>query len=565
MSSSRPYAHLIQVEVGGIQRFIYESRRLREWRGASALLDRIERRDLDEALAGGPGGGASVEVIRRGGGVVLLGVTEQAEAATLRALQRRVEAAYRRAVPGVEVYGACVDVPDGADVPRVLSRMSYATARQQGLAPVADADAALLMPLARLCDSCGERPAERPSPMADTAEIICQACHVKGELGRQVRRGLTDAGAVHRFAAYAREHGGAAWTHVDVARAIPDDLSDLADQTRRKEVALILADGNRLGQTIQALSDFEQYARFSQGVARVVEEAVFEALLAYPPTEKSKKDKKDKKGSVPWEIVFLGGDDIQLLTTGAIALDLTKAICDEVEARSADLFRAVGLTGRDQLSMAAGVVVADAHVPIGVLQRLAGELEGSAKKRAYEAGDDLSTVDFHRITAGGTTSLKAVREDELRPARPIAAVEARLTRRPFTTAELGRVLDLAREWKDAGLPKNKLHYLRERLFVSPAEAMRAWTFVLGRATRKDRHRTWQSLGALHPEASGRGADGRFVVEAVAKTAGGDGQEAAAARYQFALPWLEGAPGPDDGEPALRTYLLDVIDTVALLG
>jgi hypothetical protein len=93
---------------------------------------------------------------------------------------------------------------------------------------------------------------------------------------------------------------------------------------------------------------------------------------------------------------------------------------------------------------------------------------------------------------------------------------------------------VARTWKEAGLPKSKLHQLRESLFESPAEAMRSWAHVVARASKENRT-AWHALATL-TDAAARPAD-------------------------LELPWTTAAE-----ESATRrrdTYVLDVLDLYAM--
>lgn len=550
---------LLQVEVGGIQNYIFEGARLREWRGASALLDRIERRDLPELLEGEP-----AEIIRSGGGTLILRTTEPLSEEETKALARRAAATYRREAPGALTYSAAVDTesePTDA-ISELLGHLSFAAARTRGQHPGIASGAELLDPMARFCDSCGERPAEEHRTLGDTAELVCRACAAKGSHGRKVRRGQAPESLISRFGTFLK--GGAsdggprddgapgAWQSIeDVPGLVPGDLTEIGAVDESGEIAVIAADGNRLGATIQMINDLEAYRSFSSGIAALVTESVFSALAALAPP---RTPGRGAEARLPWEIIFLGGDDILLVTTADLTVPLTQRICEEVEQRSRALFDRLGLE-RDFLSMATGIAVADPHVPIGVLRRLAGDLEGRAKDRTYEAaeaGREVSTADFHRLTASGTTTLQSIRSTELRPRRHLEAVEAKLTMRPFTMEELREVTQLARRWLSAGLPGSKVQHLREYLFESPAEATRAWTHVVTRTKSEGARRALQDLMRLGGESAASGSGAADIATQGDGATGGD-------VVRVRAPWL----GTE--ENVRRTYLLDVIELMELVG
>lgn len=519
------YRYLLGIEVGGIQRFITESSRLREVRGASALLDKLNRQCVPARLA--REFGSDVGIVRSSGSVTIAGVRAGAPEGTAGRVLGEVRELYEKALPGAVLYDAVVECRDGEAVAALLSRLSYETAVRQGASPGGEAD--LLDPLVRYCDSCGMRPAEHARRIGDDADLICRTCKAKSDYGVAVRR----AGWLARFEAAVA--GRPDWAGVDLEAVLPDDFTAIGETAPTRDIALILADGNRLGETLRALTSLSQYQAFSEGVAQAVEDAVFEALAEHGP----------RRGVLPWEILFLGGDDLLLVTAADLALSVAQRVLRGVERRTADLFVREGLSDvRPYLSLAAGVAIADSHYPFQALHTLAGELEGEAKRRAYVMrGQEASVIDFHRVTSSGRTSLKRVRRDELRPQRPGMDGTSSLTMRPFVLDELEHLQQVARRWRGgagaAGVPNHKLHYLRESLFESPAEAMFAWAHVVGRA-RPEERALWRLLDGLTELGIAEGGT-------------------------YEMPWII-APGDGTlaGQARRRTYLLDVVELHALL-
>ena len=528
------FAHLVQVEIGGVQSYIFDGSRLREWRGASALLDKAERVEVQHAVTALE---SDVAVLRQGGGVIVLGVPEAADASTV---ENAVVQAYRDAAPGAQVYSAHVALPAEAGkeaIQSALSALTFKVERNRGMRLQVDLQADLLGPMARPCDSCGQRPAETDTEISDDGRLVCHVCSEKGQYGGTVRRGEAQKSVLDRFRTYvqqrAKEGIPSQVSPSDLTSCIPDDLGAIAETG--SALALIQADGNSLGKTVQALTSLEQYESLAANIAQAVEEALFETLAQHGP----------ENGTLPWEILFLGGDDILVATSDRIALDVATSLIRRVEERTQQVFQTPPLDdlGRSHLSLGAGIVVADPHVPIAVLRELAYGLERSAKKRTYRLQNEdedaeVSTIDLHRITGSGSASIKHVRTHALKPRRSGTFKGIDLTQRPFTLRELADIIHVAQSWKEAGLPNNKLHVLRESLFTSPAEAMRTWTHTVGRAS-KSHHPAWMQLHRLISDAAGE-----------------KGYE----QPPFAvLP-----PEDDEEDQNARTPLLDVLDVHALL-
>ena len=531
-----PYRSLLQFEVGSIQRFITEGTRLRDMRGASAQIDTIDRIDLPQAVRRSAPG---VDVLRNSGGVALLGVPRDAPEETELEVRRGIRRLYRAKVPGVALYDVVVEPEGGEDLQDLLARVRFAAASHENQSPVVEGEAFGMEPVGRFCQSCGRRPASSVRPFADERELVCRPCAAKAETGLRLRRGRHEGSVLGRFAEYVRDRPG--WTDVLMGDALPDDFNKLADAGSTGELALLAADGNRLGATLRDIRSLEDYRSFSEKVGNAVEEAVFEALAEHPPRGGA---------ALPWEILYLGGDDMLLAVASDIAFDVADGIMRGVERRTRAVFAELGLDDhRPCLTMAGGLAVAGPHYPFQALYTLAKELEESAKKRAYDASDDgqpeASALDFHRITSSGRTTLSAIRGGELRPRRGVPGERVRLTERPYTLTTLGEVLGVARAWSAAlsarRLPRTKLHYLREQLFESPAEAMFAWAHVVGRAKQSERQ-AWQHLAGLYSPSS----EGTYAMPWFVRTGAGTGD------------------GADAGTDVRSTYLLDVLDAMALL-
>jgi hypothetical protein len=517
------WMRLVQVEVGGIQNYVFDGARLREWRGASALLDRVGRTELPALLDGEP-----VDLVRSGGGVAVMAIRPEAPEGTAPRIQKEVKQLFREHAPGVRLHASQVKASD-EPVSDLLARLNYKTNVKQEQVPATDFGAELLGPMSRFCDSCGIRPAEKHRALGDEGSLVCTTCAEKGSYGAAVRNGEAPESIIRRFGTHIRNcvANSDYWPEVElISELVPDDLSALGNADPNGEIGLVLADGNALGRTIQEIGALDDYKSFSDDIAAAVEAAVFDTLSEHPPVE----------GTLPWEIVFLGGDDILILTTASTALPVAEGLAQEVEARSAEV---VEPYGREFLSLGIGVAVARPHMPIRVLRRLAGELESRAKGLAYQQDTETHAIDFHRVTGEGSTTLDHIRNHVLRPARDYRssseAAGTRLTARPFTLDTLQDVRRLAGEWASADLPRSKMHTLRESLFESPAEAMRSWAHVVARAGDESRE-TWQSLASLVDRAA-RGSD-------------------------LDLPWTTPSDGPAEAQER-ETYLLDVLDVLAL--
>lgn len=514
------YDALILFEVGGIQKYVFESNRLRDIRGASALLDEVNREMVPSLL--GKEQFKSATLIRSIGGVSLIGIKEadaDQRKALLDELEQQINGLFARHAPGVALYSGRSDGLRGS-VDDELSQLTYQTSLKQGQQPEQDSQTALLSPMVHFCKSCGLRPVQHESRVIDSYELICRVCYTKHAHGQMAREGRLSLGPLGRFKGYVRDKAGwqehlGAWREI-----IPDDLDAIGAHSNG-EIGMILADGNRLGVLLRRMSSFANYQRFAKELGDEVQTAVFDVLENYKPQVNSA-----GQTCLPWEIILLGGDDVLIVTAAHIVFDVATAIMEGVEKRTASVINNANLLPfegssedeRTHIDMAAGVAVAPAHFPVIALHSLVGALEKKAKKKAYELKDkQVSTIDFHRITADGNTALEQARSTDLKPLR-LSANEYQenekrkpqscgvnrkdrpesnvlLIGRPYTIAECNQVLEVARDWRKHGLPGSKVHLLYEALLESPAAVMFNWAKVVGRAKNDDAE-SWKKLELL---------------------------------------------------------------------
>ena len=295
-----------------------------------------------------------------------------------------------------------------------------------------------------------------------------------------------------------------------------------------------------------------------------MEKAVFDVLRQYPPEPDWENDEQksvDEQKSIdeqknvdtsrkilPWEIIFMGGDDISLVASADIVLEVGIKIMEAVEeATKETMERNTGSMPekmrRPHLSMAGGVAVGPPHFPVQSLNKLAKDLEKAAKKKAYELrkedpDSDPSTIDFHRVTASGNTDLDHVRTSALKPSRPSVHETVEMTHRPYEINECKEILDTARLWRSKKLPGSKVHLLYDALFESPATAMYTWAKVVGRARKNDAEQ-WRKLETVMNELM--------------------------PHHEFLMPWYVDMTRVKEGRDRYRnTFLLDVIEVWSML-
>ncbi len=445
--------YLVSFDTDRIKDYLFATNRLKEIRGASALLASLDQQrsdGLDKKF------GKSAVVYSAGGGASVL--LEDPKQATR--LIEDIEKNFREetktaSITGVSIapeekvsgaQGSTTERKFGERMKKAAEELSRRKSRKAELAfiPVES--------YFRLCDSCGQHPTAGRA-QDGSGDLLCASCLIKRDLGHKERSRLFD-----EFIKYTKDP---IW---DDAK-LPEDLNELGRISHPPNyVGFIALDGNNMGQLLEKMRTKENYRTYSDELAELVKAITFVAL--------QKCGCRPRSNKAPFEIVLIGGDDVMLFTAADIAVPVTQFILAEFEKRSPHLMKAVGLTNeREKLTMSAGVVLAHANYPIPALHAIAEQLLKSAKRycaeKKAEKKYECSALDFEVISGGGA-SLETAREGV-----PHC--------RPYDLQEINRLLDHIVEMKKANFPTSQLHAMYQPLFEdSSTPGVMATLRVLGR-------------------------------------------------------------------------------------
>jgi hypothetical protein len=237
-------------------------------------------------------------------------------------------------------------------------------------------------------------------------------------------------------------------------------------------VALIHADGDRIGQVIRTLVEqhgFAGYQQVSQALSQAATEATAQALAhAYAQhtfTPQTDPETGKPHTFLPFDVITIGGDDVILICTAERGLDIACMVSQLFGERMQHKLQQHGLAD-EPLSASVGVVIAHDSLPIVQLQQRGKELLQSAKKASTA---DTGGIDFHIVTTPVLDTLAHLRQRDytldatnpnpVRPTGPTskrsdAPPSDRLTCRPYRRDHTERLLAHARRLNTL-LPKSK--------------------------------------------------------------------------------------------------------------
>jgi len=459
---------LVSLDTDQIKSFVFATGRLKEIRGASALLDRLNRIDT-VALATQYGG----QSVYTGGGSGMFTFDNPVRADNF---CKTVQTRYREKTGAATISG--VIIPYETDQP-------FSQATRQATRQLRLVKASGQLPVSLLtqsfwsrCQRCGLYPATHLERLpANQTMFLCDICQIKRQNanpGEELQPDDT-AGPLARLQKAAAD-SGIVWPH-HLQEA--DELNDLGACSHPSNyLGFIYADGNGIGQLIEHhLQSEDELKRFSNILETAMLQAVIQATQLYW---------RNHTTTLPFIPVLIGGDDIILITTADTALPIAHKIClafqQEVNQKLAEASTSGQFSGkRLEVAMSAGVVIAKASHPIFALEELAGELLRSAKRLSHTFQEQnhgqVCTLDFRVITTPTANSWEKVREQEFRLPTPPDSTGRLLTAtcRPYACL---RVPGVSRpSWDDIvtaiqtlkrhGFPRNKLHAWQDMLWQDP--------------------------------------------------------------------------------------------------
>lgn len=418
------------VDTPSIKRYVFGTDSLIEIRGASALLDTLNRIDTEQLLS------ASKVYANGGSGQFLFtGVDEDEAEGRLLGLTRHYHEQTRGGA--TLAYGLA---PLTDDYGQSLAHAFDNLRAKRETSPVQSMT--MTFPLLKECDSCSERPAAVHYLRPDVS-WLCEVCAGK------------------RDAAYDARHTGL-WQEMEqyLTRGKldrPQSFNEVGDY-----LAVVYADGNGIGRWIQGIGSSGHFATFASAVDRSIREACFATLGQLFPSN-----------PVQADVLLLGGDDLVVVIEAGQALVFAYELARRFEEATRRRLRGLTSPGGAGLSLSVGVAIGKAHHPFRSLLDTAEQLLRSAKRAgaSQAAGRNMpSMVDFHLTSMTNTLELEQLRQDEYELV-DAEGIPYRRTRRPYTLQDLERLFAVASGLKRATFPRTRLNSLYEAVFEpTPARA-----------------------------------------------------------------------------------------------
>lgn len=432
---------LVSFDTDRIKNYLFATNRLKEIRGASSLLSDLDtqrekwiKEEVPEAKV----------VYSTGGGSVAI-VSDEIQANQLIAeLSRRFQACTITAtITGVSISTHICQENFGHRMNKAAELLQHTKESKAELINLP------VEPYFRLCQSCGLHPVIGLAK-DDSNEWLCSSCTVKRNEGDN-RSALFE-----EYRLYVQQQNES--EPESLIGTLPGDLDAIGEKAYPPNyIGFVSLDGNHMGDLFGMVKTMEDYQNLSKEIQHLVINRTFAALMKYGCS---------RKGIAPFEIVFIGGDDVLIITAADIALEVALSITKDFEEMSPLILERVGLAQeKKKLTMAGGVVLAHAGFPISAMNKLSEELQKSAKKHCAKQNYSTGSIDFVVVSSSDANL------SEMRAAIPHW--------RPYFLDDLTQLLEYIRLFKDADFPASQLHAMYTALLAGELNAQMASIATMG--------------------------------------------------------------------------------------
>ncbi len=440
---------LLLTDVDAIQSYVFSSIRMSTIVGASQIVRESEAISTDTAnTVKNEKGELAVEVgvCHGGGGLFVFNDIEKA-----RDFERQISREFKkRSVNGSLSTSGTHEF--GSD-----SGQSFRTAREAALEELEgqkrlgrNSSESPELGWAWNCETCGANPAtEAVSRKFDSvdddqaAEIksvwrVCPACKARYDHRKS---------SVDRQKLFYQDRQG------EPKLKIPFNLEDLAGDSHW---ALVVLDGDGLGQRLREFDSPQSYQEFSNGLKSLIESALKTGLQSIQELHQQE--------TAPALILFDGGDDIVVACPAELAFPFVDSFSRHLQYSFAH--GECEWDGGKAIGFSAGVVVTRQGFPFQTAHRIADGLLRNAKTKARKNGWIEGAIDFAVITEAYGDSERILAERSIGDKRGVTMVS--FTGRPYHLKSGGarsfeKLKSACRLLKQKSFPSNSLFDLRNNL------------------------------------------------------------------------------------------------------
>jgi hypothetical protein len=495
---------LVSADTDRVKEYVFESAKIPEVRGASALLQDLNEQDTAKELSEGFGIPRKWIIYAGGGSFLIVTAAELADQ-----IVSEITAFYPATTFTATITAVSWPVPLpelradlGRHIRELGLRLKVAKLQKKAI-PYFDT-----LPHGEFCAVCDIRPAQKR--YRDTPDLLCVSCARKRNHSDRKRMlkefdDFLDNELDLRTGYYGEP--------VPKTVGWAETLADIG-KLGNGYVGAILADGDDIGRIVRSLQTLQEFHEFAYKLEETIRQAVFRSLAIHLHCHPLTPARERRTHFHPFELIAAGGDDLFLIVPAPVAFRVGMGIMKKF-AKAKPAILPPRLQDR-HWGMSAGILICPDHFPIYFMRGMADQLLARAKQEtrrdiyaqqhapSEQRQESESHVDF-LILKGAATPRRQLKELMLVLYEPGQHGDIRLTERPYSRSRFQELLDLAGQLKDAGLSRTQVQAMADAFYRGREQATLEILYRISRLDQSPRsvldlfiEQTLQAEGALFP-------------------------------------------------------------------
>lgn len=434
--------YLFIYDTSGIKNYIFGTSKLKEIRGASAILDQLNRKTSTEIIKSYCN---NLEIIYTNGGTGQFILKNIDESEIKKIIQDLCSKFSKETIQGINIFCGYEVLSSNYSNYQDALRKCYFMINNYKSRKFSNLNSGTL--IGKNCDSFSESYSSLIIKNGDNE------LEYLSDFSQKKRITNTD----HLW----KEFMNTSWKDINYSDKMDSRPHSFKD-VDNKDIGLIYADGNAMGKIIKSFTKPDQYKNFADIVDSSIREACYSTLKEiYSDYEKIKAD-----------ILLLGGDDLVVVTSAKDAFIFAWKVAEKfneitktkLKERDSKL---LNLTGGKGFTISVGVSIGSSNYPFRILIEQAEDLlslakkKGSASKSSNEYYAD-SYIDFHVNKQSNQVQVKQYRENNYDFEYKDKTYKRSL--RPFSLEDCKKfsrsIISLQR---DSEIGKTRIHMLKEAI------------------------------------------------------------------------------------------------------
>lgn len=367
---------LYGASIQGIQSFIFQTNKMRDFAGASEIVEQICNHEFNQFIESD-----GKYILNAAGNIRYLFSNKSACEKAVKEFPRLIE----KFAPGIPISQAVIELSDAKPLNTALTELEY-NLRIQRNNPLSTTNFGFIA--TKRCKRTG-----LPSVGFINGEDVDVATMAKINSSQAVASRFKEK-------IYGEK----------VGKEFAVDINQIG--TEKSWIAVIHADGNSLGKIIQQIATQENADVLLNKFSTSMEEAT---ILSARAALNSIEQYFNNDSIIPLRPIVLGGDDLTVICRADVALMFTHKYLIEFEKNTKSLFRGISTDREnellnDGLNACAGIAYIKKSYPFHYGYKLASEICDRAKE---DSGRKKSCLMFHKVQNSFISSYDSIISNEL--------------------------------------------------------------------------------------------------------------------------------------------------------